>query len=434
MPNFPLADIWVSPKRQRTYFADAHLANLSESISGPVGLLHPPVIRPDGMLLAGETRLRVIRDLAANGIPITHNGQEVPLGQIPVTFFTGADHLSQQRVEFDENDVRMSLTWQERAQAIARLHEHLAGSLTDTAKATFNGSVGGTQVQTIKQFIAVSAHLHRADIAKAATLEDAYTILQREEERTRLTAAGKIIQSLDQNARHQLHHANCVDFLSTYSGPPFKCVITDPPYGINAETAFTGLESGRGQHHYNDSWEHWRKLMPAVLAQLFRVTSEESHCWLFCDLRRFDQLAAFATTAGFWCYPFPVIRQYGGGAGRVYPKANIRRDYDCLLFCMRGARGTRNLGADVILGSGKIPAGEKLDFGPQKPISIYTELLKRSATVGDWVLDPFGGSGTLIPAAHAFGARAFVIEQDPAAFGLCTERLVRTINPPSKDF
>ncbi len=51
------------------------------------------------------------------------------------------------------------------------------------------------------------------------------------------------------------------------------------------------------------------------------------------------------------------------------------------------------------------------------------ELLRRSVKPGDRVLDTFGGTGTLIPAAHSLKCRATVIEQNPTYYGLCLERL-----------
>jgi DNA modification methylase len=56
-------------------------------------------------------------------------------------------------------------------------------------------------------------------------------------------------------------------------------------------------------------------------------------------------------------------------------------------------------------------------------VSLYEDLLKRSARPGDSVLDPFAGSGTIFPAAHSLKIKATGIELDPSAYGIAVKRL-----------
>jgi site-specific DNA-methyltransferase (adenine-specific) len=48
-----------------------------------------------------------------------------------------------------------------------------------------------------------------------------------------------------------------------------------------------------------------------------------------------------------------------------------------------------------------------------KPVKLVQRLLKNSATTGDTVLDPFGGSGSTLIAAHGLGMKAALVELDP---------------------
>jgi DNA modification methylase len=47
----------------------------------------------------------------------------------------------------------------------------------------------------------------------------------------------------------------------------------------------------------------------------------------------------------------------------------------------------------------------------------------RSITPGDMVLDPFGGTGPILPAAHELKCKATYIEQDPVPYGIAAKRL-----------
>ena len=59
----------------------------------------------------------------------------------------------------------------------------------------------------------------------------------------------------------------------------------------------------------------------------------------------------------------------------------------------------------------------------QKPVALYDNLLRRSARAGDYILDPFCGTGPVFPAAHALRCRATGIEIDDVACGIAANRL-----------
>jgi DNA modification methylase len=57
-----------------------------------------------------------------------------------------------------------------------------------------------------------------------------------------------------------------------------------------------------------------------------------------------------------------------------------------------------------------------------KPVALVAEAIKDCSRRGEVVLDPFGGSGTTLMAAHKTGRRARLIEFDP---GYCDTVLLR---------
>jgi DNA modification methylase len=48
-----------------------------------------------------------------------------------------------------------------------------------------------------------------------------------------------------------------------------------------------------------------------------------------------------------------------------------------------------------------------------KPVELVERSIRNSSEPGDWVLDPFGGSGTTLVAAENIGRRGYLIELDP---------------------
>jgi len=57
-----------------------------------------------------------------------------------------------------------------------------------------------------------------------------------------------------------------------------------------------------------------------------------------------------------------------------------------------------------------------------KPISLVGKLLKNSRGRGDWVLDPFGGSGSTLVACEQLGLRAALVELDPKYCDVIVQR------------
>ena len=69
------------------------------------------------------------------------------------------------------------------------------------------------------------------------------------------------------------------------------------------------------------------------------------------------------------------------------------------------------------------PTGkEKTGYPTQKPLGILRRVIQASSAEGELVIDFFGGSGTTGAAALELGRRFVLIDQNPEAIGVMTER------------
>lgn len=59
----------------------------------------------------------------------------------------------------------------------------------------------------------------------------------------------------------------------------------------------------------------------------------------------------------------------------------------------------------------------------EKPVPLYTNLLSRSVRPGEFVLDPFAGSGTIFPAANKLSLIATGFNLDQNDYALAQTRL-----------
>lgn len=431
MQTVPLKDIIISPDRQRKEFEPEALMALTTSI-GDQGLFHAPVLRttPDGlMLVAGERRLRAIADLWGLGQALRYDGQLIPEGEVPYVNLGELDPLAAEEAELEENIARRDLTWQEHAAALQRLHnlrwkqatargeKH---SVAQTAE-EFTGRRDGSYQDQVRKEIIVARYLDNPAIAKAKSADDAFKLLKREEERVKNVALAAKVGLTFSADLHQLFNVNCLEWMAKPEAQNrFDVILTDPLYGMGADTFGDGGGKLAGiEHHYDDSYENWQKLMAAWCPLTFAVTKPQAHAYVFCDFDRFHELKALMELAGWYVFRTPLIA-HKINSGRVpLPDRGPRRQYELILYAIKGNKPVTHIYGDVI----STQADENMSHGAQKPVALFQNLLQRSVRAGDEILDSFAGTGTIFPAGHTYQCRVTGLETVPEYFALGTRRL-----------
>ncbi len=429
----------VAPNRQRQEFDPDAIADLANSISA-LGLLHAIVVRetPDGLVLvAGERRLRALETIWLLGDGVRYNDVLLPAYEIPYTTLGELDPLAAEEAELDENLKRRDLTWQERAEALGRLHKlreaqaALIGekhSIADTHREGREEGFLTGDLNTTRSAVLLSDHLDNPVIANAKNEREAYKALKRDEERKKSEELARTVGKSYDSSVHKLHNVECVSWLAQSPDNQFDVILTDPPYGMNAQSF--GDAAGKltnTDHRYDDSPEAWRKLMRAFLPEAFRVAKSQAHAYIFCDLDRFHELKALAQEAGWYVFRTPLI-VHKLGSGRVpMPEHGPRRQYELCLYAIKGHKPVTGIYSDVI----SCRLEENLAHGANKPIELYVDLLKRSTRPGDTVLDAFAGTGTIFPAAHACKLYATGLELSTEYYGISVKRLNGLDSEPS---
>ncbi|MCB1240330.1 MAG: DNA modification methylase, partial [Tetrasphaera sp.] len=343
--TIPINDIQIAENRQRQEFDPEAMQELITSIEER-GLMHPIVLRAgtsgEHVLVAGERRLRAIREIFDLGGKFICDGGEYSADSltIPYTFLGDLSPLEYEEAELDENLKRKDLTWQEHAAAVARLHElrdaqkkqliseqaeatgtapapYAAQTVADTARELTGRSDGYFQDSVRKELI-VSKHLSNPIIAKAKSADEAFKLLRKEEARQRNVELAEAVGKVFSSGAHRVLQANCLDWMADPANAgQFDVILTDPPYGINAQDFGDG--AGRLasiEHHYDDSYESWQKLITAWAELSFRAAKPQAHAYVFCDIDRFHELRDAMRAAGWYVFrtPFTIVKD---GSGRV---------------------------------------------------------------------------------------------------------------------
>lgn len=423
-------DIIITPDRQRKEFDPTAMADLSEAIASR-GLMHPIVMRetPEGfVLVAGERRMRVMRDLHMLGTPIRFNGQIIPDGEYPYVTLGQLSPLEAEEAELQENVARADLTWQEKSTAVAKLHslrsrqaqaEGRVHTVADTALETRGRADGGYQAQ-VRKDIVVAQYLHIPEVARAKTAEEAFKVLKKQEEtKKNIELAATVGKTFTQSV-HEIHNTNCLSWMRTQPEGLFDVILTDPPYGMGADTFGDGGGKLQGiEHHYKDDKESWLALMAEWCPLAYRIAKPQAHAYVFCDLDNFHELKTMMTQAGWWVTRTPFIANKPNSGRVPHPEHGPRRQWEMILYAIKGKKQTTGIYPDVIT----TMADPNMSHGAQKPVALYLDLLKRSVRAGDTVLDSFAGSGTIFPAAHQFKVKAVGIEMNPEYYAMGLKRI-----------
>ena len=432
MQTMPLAKIKISDARHRAEFDPTGMAELVTSLEHS-GLISPIILRSeddDWHLVAGERRLRAVNLLHVLGKPITHGGVKVIPGDIPYLNFGDLNALQRQEIEYAENAYREDLTWQENVRAVERLHNLRTAqkaavgesqTIQQTAEEIYKDTARGGNTDTVKNSLVVSHYMSNPAVAKATSLREATKIIKRIDENTRNTHLAGLQGTKSISDRFQCYQSEALVWMKDQPDDQFDVILTDPPYGIDAESF--GDAAGRMSgidHEYSDDSDSVLPLLSACFPEWFRLAKAQAHLYVWCDVDHFLTLRSLAREAGWWTFRTPLINVKPEGGRVPWPEHGPRRAYEICLYAVKGKRPTTGIRPDVF--ESRLTEGN-FGHGAQKPVEAYVELLKRSARPGDRVLDTFAGTGTIFPAAHLLGLSAVGVEQAPAAFGICLTRL-----------
>jgi DNA modification methylase len=408
-----ITNIVVEESRIRRHFDPAAIRELADSIAAR-GLIHAPVIRiTDGAhtLIAGERRFRAINTLYSEGRTFNYNGQPIPLGILPFTTIADLPLSEVYAIELEENIIRRDISWQERIAAQKRLHELRVSenpehTIADTAAIIYGGTPTPVETHQTRVNVLLADHLHDPDVSRAKDEREATQIARRKMEAL-LTSELAARTTIDASA-HTLLQGNCIDLLPVLTPGSIDCMITDPPYGIDADT-FTkqGGAIDSIDHHYDDSFSNASDIVHAIATAA--CMKPDSHIWMFCDIRKFNAWVAEFEFAGWYVWPQPIIWDKGGVGSLMGAANGPRHTYEAILFAQRGSRRIGKVFPDVL----RVRTESDKLHAAQKPVELYQQLLELSCIAGETVLDPCCGSGTIFPAATAAKLIAIGMELDP---------------------
>lgn len=432
MKTIPVTEIQISPERQRQAFDHQYITELRESIQDE-GLFNAVVLRDTAagkQLVQGECRLRAIQDLWELGGELRYDGNVLPSGHIPYTDLGELDPLAAEIAELHENSHRRSLSWQEDMAATARIdkirqsiaiRDGLAiPTIADISLEVRKSKAGIHHENTRREIILAPLAEKDPEIKAAKSLDEAWKLAKRKEEKKKNIALATSVGRTFTADSHTLLNEDSLIWLPNCREGLYDVILTDPPYGMGADRFADsgGIGGILGEHGYEDTYAAFQQILQTCAGHFSRICKPQAHLYWFCDIDRFAEAREIFSDSGWEVHRTPLIYHKPLAARAPWPDGGPQRQYDLILYARKGKKNVISMQGDVLI----FPPDSNLGHAAQKPVSVYKNLLGRSARPGDSILDPFGGTGPLIPAAHEMKCYATVIEKDASSFGLMLGR------------
>lgn len=216
---------------------------------------------------------------------------------------------------------------------------------------------------------------------------------------------------------HQIWHGDSVELCARFKPnvKPVNCVITDPPFGVNNQSNMAVTASGKrhARKIANDQTpEQAIATFNAVMDVLLPKTAANSDLYVFTSgqvLKEWLQVIDDLSRHGFVRTGILVWEKDGPGMGDLDGAWGQGIEY--ILFAKKGRRLNGGMRRNGVFHIPQIRPKD-LIHPHEKPTALLEQFLKFSTDEGDFVVDPFCGSGSTVRAARNLKRNAVGIEYD----------------------
>lgn len=215
---------------------------------------------------------------------------------------------------------------------------------------------------------------------------------------------------------HQIWHGDSSELGLRFAAKRrIQSVITDPPFGVDnlSNMAVTAEGKQNARKIANDeSPEIAMKTFTSVMEAIIPGMKDESDIYVFTAHQVLEEWLSFTRDLfephGFRRKAVLVWEKDGPGMGDLN---SWGMGCEFVLYYKRGNRVASAQRRNNVLHVPQLRP-DTLIHPHEKPLPLLEMLIQHSTERGDFVVDPFGGSGSLVRAAKRTGRSAVAIEYD----------------------
>ncbi|AMS03435.1 DNA methyltransferase [Gordonia phage Demosthenes] len=225
---------------------------------------------------------------------------------------------------------------------------------------------------------------------------------------------------------HEMWLGDSVELCQKFKPGRVNCIITDPPFGVDNQSNMAKTEAGKKHAtkiKNDESPEVALKLFNEVMDVLLPKTADDCDLYVFTAyqvlkewLSALDELGA---RHGFERKAVLVWEKDGPGMGDL---DSWGQGHEFIIFLKKGRVPIHSKRRNGVIHFPQLRPN-KLIHPHEKPEGLLEILIKHSTQPGEFIVDPFGGSGSLVRAARNAGRNAVAIELDPERFEKSKKKL-----------
>jgi adenine-specific DNA-methyltransferase len=226
---------------------------------------------------------------------------------------------------------------------------------------------------------------------------------------------------------HQIWLGKSEELAGRFKDGRINCVITDPPFGVDNQSNMAKTVEGKAHARKianDESPEVAIATFQRVMAALIPKMAMKSDMYVFTSyqvlLPWHVMLDAYLPRYGFKQKAILVWKKDGPGMGDTNTPWGMGCEF--IFFFQRGPRDKSAERRNNVLNFSQLRPTE-LIHPHEKPLPLLETLIKQSTVRGDFLVDPFGGSGSLVRAAQRCGRNAVAMEMDEHNWKLATRKL-----------
>ena len=202
-----------------------------------------------------------------------------------------------------------------------------------------------------------------------------------------------------------LYNNDCIQAMKEIAEHSINLVVTDPPYNLGnfMISRDTNLKKMRSNFFGSAGWDNldysaWAESMDCFFEEVARVMAKGGSLIVFMAAIKVETIIALAEKHGFY-YKTTGIWHKLNPMPRNMNLHFVNSTEAWLYFTYKAKTGTFNNAGAVLhdfIETSVTPTRERR-FGKhptQKPESLIAHFVSVLSNEGDWVLDPFMGSGT----------------------------------------
>lgn len=259
----------------------------------------------------------------------------------------------------------------------------------------------------------------------------------------------------------EIHRGDALKVLPDLPAAKFQAIIADPPYFrvLKDETWDNTWPSPQAYLDWTLEWVRQckRVLRPDGLLYIFGQLGKREHVWLhvssmlaremqFHDMIIWDRAVGYNERSDSFTPQYEMILalRHAADSKPYFDKNAVRLPYEerTIQNYLRDKRYKDKAAREAHLRKGKyatnvlrVPSlkgisGEKVGHPSQKPVVLINHLVSASTRAGDFLLDPFLGSGTTAVSAQGLGRNWVGIESNPAYVKMTQDRLAAMLANP----